>query len=196
MRQIDTDLSLGQQSLDDACAICLHEPVKGDDCKINKALRNTIKAFLRKKGIERDQALKKELASRAPTTPANLDNTISNDASNHEASRASVTPAAEYPAKPSVQLPPDACETSVLSNTADGFEQKPDGRASSSEAQMDIPRPSIEVIINTYQFSSDIVLTVRSLGTRIRQRSTAVNKLIVQWSSRITLEKRRRHSRI
>lgn len=126
--------------------------MKGDDCKINKALRNTIKAFLRKKGIERDQALKKELASRAPTTPATLDNTIFNDASIHEASRVSVTAAAEDPAKHSVQLPSDACEISVVSNTADDFEQKLDGRAPSPEAQMDIPRPSIEVIINTYKF--------------------------------------------
>lgn len=121
--------------------------MKGDDCKINKALRNTIKAFLRKKGIERDQALKKELASRAPATPATPDNTTLNDASNREASRASAA-AAECPAEPSVQPPPDACETSVVSKSADGLEQKLDGRSSSSEAQMDIPRPSIEVGIN------------------------------------------------
>lgn len=151
MPSIDTHFSLGQQSLDDVCPICLHEPVKGDDCKINKALRNTIKAFLRKKGIERDQALKKELASRAPSTLATLDNTILNDDFNHEASQASVTAAAAYQTKPSVQPPPDACEMSVVSNPADGFEQKPDGQGASPEAQMDIPRPSIEVSINLYQ---------------------------------------------
>ncbi len=151
MLENDTDLSIGQQSLDDACPICLHEPVKGDDCKINKALRNTIKAFLRKKGIERDQALKKELASRAPATPATPDNITLNETSNHEASRASAA-VAENPAGLKAQPPPDACEISMVSKSADGLEQKPDERGSPSEAQMDIPRPSIEVGINKYRF--------------------------------------------
>jgi len=125
--------------------------VKGDDCKINKALRNTIKAFLRKKGIERDQALKKELASRAPAAPASPDNTTTNDTSNDEAFRASAD-AAEFPTDPSVQPPPNASGMSVVLQSTDSLEQKPDGRGQSSEAQMDIPRPSIEVSINMSRF--------------------------------------------
>ena len=62
----------GQASLPQACPVCLHEPVKGDDCRPNKALRTTIKVFLRKKGIEREAAQKKESANavvNVPSTP-------------------------------------------------------------------------------------------------------------------------------
>ena len=136
--------SIGQQSLDDSCPICLHEPVKADDCKINKALRNTIKAFLRKKVIERDQALKQELASRAPATPATPENTNTNGASDNDAPRISAAPAAGS-AEQHVVPPSRSREASEISKPADGPEHETDGQKLSSDAQMDIPRPSIEV---------------------------------------------------
>lgn len=68
-----TELPKGQESLPQACPVCLHEPVNKDDCRPNKALRTTIKVFLKKKAVEREAARKKEmlaLAAATPTTPA------------------------------------------------------------------------------------------------------------------------------
>lgn len=62
--------NIGQASLPQACPVCLHEPVSADDCRPNKALRTTIKVFLRKKGIEREAARKKELVDKATTSAA------------------------------------------------------------------------------------------------------------------------------
>ncbi len=65
--------SAGQGSLPQACPVCLHEPVSKDDCRPNKVLRTTIKAFLKRKGIERDEVRKKKQLAQAvitPTTPA------------------------------------------------------------------------------------------------------------------------------
>ncbi|KAI6885514.1 hypothetical protein KC334_g15821, partial [Hortaea werneckii] len=45
------------QDLGDACPVCQHTPVAAEDCKPNKALRTTIKAFLKteeQKRMKRD----------------------------------------------------------------------------------------------------------------------------------------------
>ena len=63
----------GQAALDTNCPVCLHEPVQKQDCRPNKALRTTTKAFLKRKLIERDAAAKKKakalLELQTPTTP-------------------------------------------------------------------------------------------------------------------------------
>lgn len=55
----------GQASLPDTCSVCAHTPVSPDLCKPNKALRTTLKAFLRTEEKKRE----KERQSAAPVTP-------------------------------------------------------------------------------------------------------------------------------
>ncbi|KAJ5489752.1 hypothetical protein N7539_004642 [Penicillium diatomitis] len=54
-----------QTSLPDTCPVCAHYPVSADLCKPNKALRTTLKAFLRTEEKKRE----KERQSAAPVTP-------------------------------------------------------------------------------------------------------------------------------
>ncbi|MCJ1310593.1 hypothetical protein MMC25_004258 [Agyrium rufum] len=56
-------------SLESNCPVCLHEPVQKDECRPNRALRTTIKAFLKKKGIEKDAAVrrKEKISFEAPS---------------------------------------------------------------------------------------------------------------------------------
>ncbi|KAL9125751.1 MAG: hypothetical protein Q9217_005098, partial [Psora testacea] len=63
-----------QANLQQSCPICFHEPVNADDCRPNKALRQTVKIFLKKKIIDKENARKKEILEKAgaatPATPA------------------------------------------------------------------------------------------------------------------------------
>lgn len=56
---------LGQASLHDTCPVCAHTPVSPDLCKPNKALRTTLKAFLRTEEKKRE----KDRQAAAPPTP-------------------------------------------------------------------------------------------------------------------------------
>lgn len=132
----------GQTTLPQACPVCLHEPVKADDCRPNKALRTTIKVFLRKKGIERDAARKKELLEKVTATPGTTD-TLQNDGTPD-------LPQSQIP----TPLPGGHTETVVdgaqvsrgISHIpADGSKVPATPQVVSTEDPMDIPRPSIEV---------------------------------------------------
>lgn len=57
---------IGQASLPETCPVCAHHPITPDLCKPNKALRTTLKAFLRTEEKKRER----ERASAAPATPA------------------------------------------------------------------------------------------------------------------------------
>lgn len=122
----------GQSSLPQACPVCLHEPVKADDCRPNKALRTTIKVFLRKKGIEREAALKKESLDKPVASPA------------------------EPPLSQGLgtSVFGDGKPNGVVAEIPSGIQNKIEPRndpstdahqASHLEDQVDIPRPSIEV---------------------------------------------------
>lgn len=54
----------GQTSLPETCPVCAHTPISSDLCKPNKALRTTLKAFLRTEEKKREK--ERELAT--PTT--------------------------------------------------------------------------------------------------------------------------------
>lgn len=56
----------GQSSIAEACPVCAHSPISPDDCKPNRNLRNTVKAFI--KSEEKKRAKEKE--NTAATTPA------------------------------------------------------------------------------------------------------------------------------
>ncbi|KAJ5795938.1 uncharacterized protein N7518_004478 [Penicillium psychrosexuale] len=57
-----------QASLSDTCPVCTHTPVSPDLCKPNKALRTTLKAFLRTEEKKRE----KDRQSAAPPTPSSI----------------------------------------------------------------------------------------------------------------------------
>lgn len=61
-----TYISLGQSSLPDTCLVCAHTPLSADLCKPNKALRTTLKAFLRTEEKKRE----KERPSATPVAPS------------------------------------------------------------------------------------------------------------------------------
>lgn len=120
----------GQSSLPQACPVCLHEPVKADDCRPNKALRTTIKVFLRKKGIEHETARKKEMVDQAAIISAN-------SATPH----VDETPDLENRVSPTQ----GSRELSHMPVAVDGSDLEANNETPSAEAQMDIARPSIEV---------------------------------------------------
>ena len=129
---------LGQGSLPEACPVCLHEPVKADDCRPNKALRTTIKVFLKKKVMERETARKKEMLDKAAATPA--------------------TPATPVPDQTPAPQPSETPAPATAEAAQDGNDARQASRDPSqapqvsktspdipTEAQKDIPQMSIEV---------------------------------------------------
>src|SRR5216117_2899916 len=52
---IPTDSFLGQSSLPESCPVCDHTPIAPELCKPNKALRTTLKAFLRTEEKKREK---------------------------------------------------------------------------------------------------------------------------------------------
>lgn len=138
--------AIGQSSLPQACPVCLHEPVKGDDCRPNKALRTTVKVFLRKKGIEREAARKKELVDKAATFPAtsamNLVD-MSSVAKQPEVSIRSTT--RDIDNNLAGSGPQNGSDVTQSMNSIDNAVVP---KISPLEEHKDIPRPSIEVSIS------------------------------------------------
>lgn len=131
----------GQASLPQACPVCLHEPVKADDCRPNKALRTTIKVFLKKKGIEREAARKQEAVEKVAATPTNTATPQQDAASDIAHFQTSTAPA----------LKNLESKTDRLLQPGDGSQKINSSKTSSAQMtlpnadQKDIPRPSIEV---------------------------------------------------
>lgn len=122
----------GQSSLPQACPVCLHEPVKADDCRPNKALRTTIKVFLRKKGIEREAAFKKESLDKAVNPP--VETSPSQD----------IEPSVSGNGEPNGVVP--EASNGILNKIEPKNNPSAHApQASQVEDQMDIPRPSVEV---------------------------------------------------
>lgn len=142
-RRSSVYISAGLASLDQECPVCLHANVDRDLIKPNKTLRTTIKAFLKKKVMERDNLRKREEAARLA------------------AAAATATPAIpeitkDVPAQPTAEnvkvlvdgeakVKPDADDVPKASSQVPPSTNQEEGHQPSSEAQMDIPRPSIEV---------------------------------------------------
>lgn len=135
---------IGQSTLPQACPVCLHEPVKADDCRPNKALRTTIKVFLRKKGIEREAARKKELLEKVAATPGTAD-TPQLDATPDISQSHNPTSLPRGHTEPIVDGIEVSRGVSQTPQSANGSKVPAAQQALSTEDQMDIPRPSIEV---------------------------------------------------
>lgn len=131
--------SQGQASLPQACPVCLHEPVKADDCRPNKALRTTIKVFLKKKGIEREAARKQEAVEKVTATPNNTFTPKLDTSSDIAHFQASTAPASKNfeSKKDGPMQPGDRPQRMTSSKSAHMMLHNAD--------QKDIPRPSIEV---------------------------------------------------
>lgn len=135
---------LGQSSLPQACPVCLHEPVKADDCRPNKALRTTIKVFLRKKGIEREAARKKELLDKTVNSSTSSANTPIDQKKELSPPQISANFFSENGQPNGVgTLAPR--RTSSLVEPINGPFALHAPQTSPVKDQMDIPRPSIEV---------------------------------------------------
>lgn len=135
----------GQSTLPQACPVCLHEPVKADDCRPNKALRTTIKVFLRKKGIEREAARKKELLEKVAATPGTAADMPQLDATpDIPQSQISTTLPGGH-TEPVVESAQVSRGVSHTPQSANGSKIPATPQVLSTEDQMDIPRPSIEV---------------------------------------------------
>ena len=131
--------SKGQLSLPQACPICLHEPVKAEDCRPNKALRMTVRAFVKRLATEREKVQKKQLAEKAVTSPKPTKVEEPNDDQSH------------------AHRTPSQNDVGKDASTIEGFRENPtvpqsaedpdhqDSEVLPTEAQKDIPQPSIEV---------------------------------------------------
>lgn len=132
-----------QSTLPQACPVCLHEPVKADDCRPNKALRTTIKVFLRKKGIEREAARRKELLEKVAATPGTAD-TPQLDATPDISQSHIPTPLPVGQTETTVDGAQVSRGVSHTPQSANGSKVPATAQILSAEDQMDIPRPSIE----------------------------------------------------
>ena len=59
---------IGKSSLPESCPVCAHSPISATDCKPNKSLRLTVKAFLKSEEKKRDKERATSTVS-APATP-------------------------------------------------------------------------------------------------------------------------------
>src|ERR1700760_2045876 len=60
-----SNIGKGQSTLPTTCSVCQHTPISADDCKPNKSLRLTVRAFL--KSEERKREKEKAPAVQTPT---------------------------------------------------------------------------------------------------------------------------------
>jgi hypothetical protein len=106
--------SLGQTSLPDSCPVCDHNPVSPDLCKPNKALRTTLKAFLRteekKREKDRSSTTPAVTVASAPVASVTAEETtistnkVSHNATSTEAAQAEPVPVAAVDNLPNDQL--------------------------------------------------------------------------------------------
>lgn len=134
----------GQASLPVACPVCLHEPMVPDDCRPNKALRTTIKVFLKKKMMERETARKKEALDKASATPATPATPLPDQVPAQQSSEAPALPSTPAIAENS-DVKSGSRDVSRTPQGQDDGGLKIEGSVIPTDAQKDIPQESIEV---------------------------------------------------
>ena len=115
-----------------------------DDCRPNKALRTTIKVFLKKKVMERETARKKEAVEKASAAPAAPATPLPDQTPASHTSETPVLPltSATVDSSDAKQGSPDMSQPP---QGQDGVGVKNEESAIPTEAQKDIPQESIEV---------------------------------------------------
>ncbi len=134
----NADFVLGQASLPEACPVCAHEPVKAELCKPNKALRTTIKVFLRTEEKKRETQKGKDLvesAAKAPVMPVAVETPTPASAQGGEVEKRDV-------------VEDNVHDESKKAGDTDHGHMASESGLESVEAHMDIPRPSVEVRTN------------------------------------------------
>ncbi|KAJ6114006.1 hypothetical protein N7523_007323 [Penicillium sp. IBT 18751x] len=136
-----------QTSLIDTCPVCAHTPVSPDLCKPNKALRTTLKAFLRTEEKKRE----KERLSAAPLTPTAP--TLAKNEQNNAENTVEGTPAEATPAA-IAEVPPietktdesapkvpaiDTTEEKYVDRDTVQLEETTSGLTAESERNDDVP---------------------------------------------------------
>ena len=112
----------GQSTLPEACPVCAHAPLDATLCKPNKALRTTLKAFLRteEKKREKAQATTPTVQSTPTIEPTPSENPTDQTPANEEPTPAA-EPAPKVETAPETAPQPDSAEPAV---TADADAQE------------------------------------------------------------------------
>lgn len=124
----------GQSTLPNSCPLCEHSPVSGEDCKPNKALRTTIKVFLRNEEKKREALKLKEAKESAPV-PVVESTTV------EEAVKVLQSP---VPVDSETQQSP-TLRNDAITGTVDERTTPPVAGSPCKETEKDVPQQSIEV---------------------------------------------------
>lgn len=145
-----TGCPLGQTSLSDTCPVCAHTPVSPDLCKPNKALRTTLKAFLRTEEKKRE----KERQSAAPPTP-----TIPTPVESEAPVETSVeqTPVEATPAE-NVEVPPVKPKTDRAATEAPPTDTPAEKHVNGDAVESG--EPAAEVLSQQISLFSSLLLTL------------------------------------
>lgn len=118
--------------------------MKAEDCRPNRSLRTTVKAYLKKQVTLREQAQKKQAvkqaADQAAATPAVVPAPT-------QAENTSSTVPNGVPAAPKDEKAPTSGKASGISRSTEHSKPSAEGEIVPTEAQKDVPQPSIEVSI-------------------------------------------------
>ncbi|KAK1046063.1 hypothetical protein LTR33_015117, partial [Friedmanniomyces endolithicus] len=156
--------SSGSLDLSEACPVCQHAPVSGDDCKPNKNLRTTISAYIKTEQNKRQKAQREKdaklaaatpvAAPAAPTTPTPAaESTIetNGDAPVEEVDVAPATPASEraHSAQGEVELPLESTENAATNDDNEATAEADDEQDGDYEDDDD-------VVITTHKPESEV----------------------------------------
>ncbi|KAL8917983.1 MAG: hypothetical protein Q9208_007647 [Pyrenodesmia sp. 3 TL-2023] len=130
-----------QPTFPEACPICLHEPVKAEDCRPNRSLRTTVKAYLKKQVTLREQAQKKQAVKQAADQAAGAPAVVSAPT---QADDPSSTIPNGLPAVPRDDAARTSGEASSIPRSMEHSKPSAEGEIVPTEAQKDVPQPSIE----------------------------------------------------
>lgn len=117
--------------------------MEAEDCKPNRALRTTVKVWLKKRHAEREAASRREIASRPPATPATPATPDLEEKSSQRMAPASGAPLASV-VETGAGERLRSREASDPQSTS-GATSRNEEQSAISEVKEDIPQPSIEV---------------------------------------------------
>ena len=117
--------------------------MEAEDCKPNRALRTTVKVWLKKRHAEREAASRREMASRPPATPATPATPDLEENPSQQIAPASGAPIASV-VETGAGEGPRSREVSDPRPTSGALARNEEQNAI-SEVKDDIPQPSIEV---------------------------------------------------
>ena len=117
--------------------------MEAEDCKPNRALRTTVKVWLKKRHAEREAASRREMASRTPVIPATPATPAREETSTQQMAPTTIAPVVSVVETVASERPRSR-EVSDPQSTS-GAKAKNEEQNAVSEMKEDIPQPSIEV---------------------------------------------------